>query len=149
MIAPENHESTPEESTGDEGPARAESGLTQLNDARLETLAVRRGWIKDRWPTHQPKRELINEITGRDDVTLAERTVLAAYELLEGSERAKGIGARLAVTMEGQNQADEHKREPDLHLHKLDNVIIELPAKEPIVDARVIPSNGDGNGRDH
>lgn len=116
-----NGNAQPESDGGAEGGNRAESGLTKLHDARLESLAVRRGWIKGRWPTGVPKGELIEQIKGKGDVTLAERTALAAFELLEGSERAKGIGGRIVVAMEKQNQKDDHHADGKTvhHEHRL------------------------------
>ena len=89
---------------------RAPSGLTEIRDARLTQRALEEGWIGGtRWPTRIGSKQLHAEIQARGDATLIEQTVATAYRLL-GSEdtRAKGIGAKIAVTMEAQNQADEH-----------------------------------------
>lgn len=90
--------------------ARAESGLSEIRDARMTARAIEQGWIgASRWDTHKPKSQLIQEIKERGDVTLAERTTLAVYELLENrDDRPKGIGARCAIAMERMNQIDEH-----------------------------------------
>lgn len=90
--------------------ARADSGLSEIRDARLTAHAIEQGWIPGlRWDTRKPKGQLIQEIKERGDFNLAERTLLAVYELLEHrDDRPKGIGARCAIAMERMNQIDEH-----------------------------------------
>ena len=74
-------------------------------DMRLAGLAVRK-----RWPTEDRIKEAISAKVAR--VTLA-----------ADDERITLMGARVYVQMEGQNQADEHKAQPD----KVDLTITESP----------------------
>ena len=154
---------------GAEGGERAASGLTKLHDARLESLAVRRGWIKGRWPTAVPKLELIEQVRARGDLTLAERTALAAFELLDGSERAKGIGGRIVVAMEKQNQADEHHADGQIvhheHVVTLDDersrlaalaerieateLVIDVDSCEASGNGQAVERSQNGNGKAH
>lgn len=86
--------------------AGAEGRSTPLHEARLESLAVRRGWVKGPWPVHKTLKDVIEDVVAAGGhATLIERTVMTAHELqaLKG-ERARGIGAKLAIAMVKQNQ---------------------------------------------
>lgn len=92
--------------------ARAASGLTETRDARLEQMAVRRGWVQSqRFPTRKPILELAEEVKAKGGAaTLVERVTLSVAEgIIAGSERRKGICERTAVVMERMNQADDHR----------------------------------------
>jgi len=89
--------------------ARAESGLTETRDARLTARAIEKGWIRsDRWATHAPKSQLVEEIRQRGDMTACEQAMLTTLKLMGSSDqRANGIGVRCLVAMEKQNQIDQ------------------------------------------
>lgn len=109
---------------------RTETGLTLIHDARLLQRGVREGWIvAKRWPTRQTQSEL-EKAKDSGEITLVERAALGAFELINsGDARAIGIGCNIATVMEAQNQADEHKTQPDLHLHAQQPQLIEVVVK--------------------
>lgn len=89
---------------------RADSGLTVREDAKLLERAVRNGWVKgsQRFPTRKSRRELIQEIRERGDMTLIDRTMLTAHALLESkNERAQASIIKAVTSMERQNQVDD------------------------------------------
>lgn len=95
---------------------RTESGRTEIQDARMLKMAIRKGWISgDRFPTHVAKGEL-EEAIGDRDATLVERATLTTHDLLSNPDvRVKVEGVKAVVAMERQNQADElaqNKKEP-------------------------------------
>jgi hypothetical protein len=62
---------------------RTESGLTAIHEGRMLARAIEKGWVTgSRWPT----REMLES----------------------GDHRTMGIGLRVVMGMECQNQADEH-----------------------------------------
>lgn len=77
--------------------------------------AIDKGWIGNgRWPTGLTEEQVNQAIKERGgEATLKERAVLATFSLLKGVQRNKGIGARIATTMERQNQVDDE--------HDIDN----------------------------
>jgi hypothetical protein len=102
---PPNDPQTPGGSGGRN--VRAESGLTVIRDARLEARAIK--WLgKQRYPVNVPKKQLIEEIRQRGDVTLPERLLLSVYAGLESSDlRRVGIAERNGIAIMAQVQADE------------------------------------------
>lgn len=87
---------------------RTESGRTHLQDARLERMAIRRGWLKgQRWATDATVTDLM-KVQQERDLTLRERAVLAVMSDIAGKDaRIRQIAVKSAIAMEGQNQADE------------------------------------------
>lgn len=104
---------------------RSESGLSAIREERLINRALRGGWLngKKRWNTDATPEDLakrMRETNGQ--LTLKDRVLLAVSNALVSSDpRVVGIATRNALTMEAQNQADELKQLPDLHLniHKM------------------------------
>lgn len=93
-------------------------------DLRLAGRAIRRGWGgAKRWNTDVTSKELEERMRTSDgQLTLKERTLLACMSgVTSSNERVSGIAARNVIAMEAQNQADELKQLPDLHLniHKM------------------------------
>lgn len=91
---------------------RADSGLTDIREARLNDMAVRRGWIKpQRWPTRETTEEF-QERVASGGASLIDKAILSTHKLLmNGDDRAKGIAIRSVIAMEAQNQSDEHREE--------------------------------------
>ncbi len=87
----------------------SESGLQPLHESRLEQMAVRKGWIKGRWPLDETVDDLKQRVKDQGQ-TLRDKILIATHRLV-GSEndRAMGIGVRSGLAMEAQNQADEHR----------------------------------------
>lgn len=104
---------------------RGESGLSAIREERLIQRALRGGWMngKKRWNTDATPEDLakrMQETNGQ--LTLKDRVLLAVSNALVSTDpRVVGIATRNALTMEAQNQADELKQLPDLHLniHKM------------------------------
>jgi len=93
---------------GTESPI-AESGITEIRDARLTNMAVRRGWLGNRWPTRETVAEFQARVSTKG-ATLIDRAVLTTNKLMMSEDpRAMGIAVRCAITMEAQNQADDHR----------------------------------------
>ena len=139
---------------------RTESGLTEIQDARLVKRAVARGWGKKpgdkRWPTDKTETEIETEVSERGNgPTLIEKTILEVFKGLGGDDRAAAMSARTAVTMEGQNQADEHKIIPDQHDHSHTLTVDDRRSKLAAIDARlraggsgiVVVDEASGNGK--
>jgi hypothetical protein len=72
--------------------------------------AIEKGWVTgSRWPTRESKAELESRTTDSDSVNLIDRAMIATHKMLEsGDHRTMGIGLRVVMGMECQNQADEH-----------------------------------------
>ena len=84
--------------------ARAESGLTLTEEGKLTQRAIT--WNPgSRWNTREP----LAAAEDRQSSTLLEMAARTARELMAGSARAKGIGAKLVLAMEAANQRDEHE----------------------------------------
>src|SRR5690606_37846809 len=99
---PRNHERTDAE--------RADSGLTVREEAELLERAVRKGWLNgsQRFPTRKTRRELIEEIREKGDLTLIDRAMLTAHQLLESqNDRAQAKMVSAVTQMERQNQVDD------------------------------------------
>lgn len=103
---------------------RGESGLSAIREERLINRALRGGWLKGkRWNTDATAEDLakrMQETNGQ--LSLKERALLAVSNALVSNDpRVVGIATRNAIAMESQNQADELKQLPDLHLniHKM------------------------------
>lgn len=93
------------------------SGLKSYEEDRLEARAIREGWMKQRFPTHVSKDDLLQDLKsrgGKSKATLAEKLVLSVHDgLKEGvSERRLGIAERNGIAMELSNQRDEHLSAP-------------------------------------
>lgn len=120
---------------------RTESGMTEIQDARLVARAITRGWIKPgdkRWPTNKTETEIETGISERGGgPTLIEKAMLAVFSGLSGDDRAAAMSARTAVTMEGQNQTDEHKVMPNQHEHSHTLTIDDRRSKLAAIDARL------------
>jgi len=110
----ENH-NPPDDDGGSGGPrnVRADSGLSEMRDARLTERAIRSGWIKSkRWPTGLTLDQFQEKIAG-GQATFLDRALITAQKLMNSqSERANGIGVRSIIAMESQNQSDDHR--PDI-----------------------------------
>jgi hypothetical protein len=93
---------------GSGGKERDETGVTALRGARLERLAIKRGWLKgQRWATDATVTDLM-AIQQQRDLTLRERAVLAVMSDISGKDaRIRQIAVKSAIIMEGQNQHDE------------------------------------------
>ena len=139
---------------------RTESGLTEIQDARLVKRAVARGWSKKpgdkRWPTDKTETEIETEVMERGNgPTLIEKSMLAVFSGLSGDDRAAAMSARTAVTMEGQNQADEPKIIPDQQDHSHTLTVDDRRSKLAAIDARlraggsgiVVVDEASGNGK--
>lgn len=91
-----------------------DAGLTPIHEARLTEMAIRRGWLGQRWPTRETAEEFQARVS-KHGMTLIDKAVLATNKLLVGSngvqpnERAQGIAIRCVLVMESQNQADDHR----------------------------------------
>lgn len=95
---------------GTESPI-ADSGITEIRDARLTDMAIRRGWIKQRWPTRETTEEFQQRVAS-GGASLIDKAILSTHKLLmDGDPRAKGIAIRSVIAMEAQNQSDEHREE--------------------------------------
>lgn len=92
---------------------RDESGRSIIQNGRLEERAIRKGWIKSkRWPTNLTLEEFQQKVAG-GQATFLDRALITAQKLMNSSsERANGIGMRAIMTMEAQNQGDDHR--PDV-----------------------------------
>ena len=131
-----------------EGSARDESGVPRITAAKMQARAIEQGWITGRWQTDTPKAQIIEQIRSRGDITLKERALIAAFELVESDKpRQKGIGVRNVVAMERQNQIDTlHAvrsgndpavqtpvtRTPDQVVNAMDDSIPFVPEKEAV-----------------
>ena len=120
---------------------RTKSGRTEIQDARSVARAIDQGWIKPgskRWPTNKTETEIETEISERGTgPTLIEKAMLAVFEGLGGDPRAAATSARTAVTMEGQNQTDEHKVMPNQHEHSHTLTIDDRRSKLAAIDSRL------------
>jgi len=74
-------------------------------------MAIRKGWLKARWPIDETT-EQFTERAKDAGVTLRDHALLAARKLVKSDNaRSMGIGLRSIIAMEAQNQADEHRSE--------------------------------------
>lgn len=122
---PERSLNEPDPSGYGEGPTRAASGLTTIQDAKL----VRRSfnWRREaRYPTRVPVQEILNQAAAENrGLTAIEETIVTAVELMEGkfgqispvSNRdqirncqLRAHGIRLTMLAERANQCDDHTR---------------------------------------
>jgi len=133
---------------GTESPI-AESGITEIRDARLTNMAVRRGWLGNRWPTRETVAEFQARVSTKG-ATLIDRAVLTTNKLMMSEDpRAMGIAVRCAITMEAQNQADDHRDDrdgsqvgsvvgcsftPDQIATAMDATIPDAPEEEKVTD---------------
>lgn len=135
---------------------RTESGQTEIQDARQIARAIRERWIIEgdkRWPTNKTRTEL--EEIPEDERTLIEKTILSVFTSLDGDDRAAGIAAKTAVTMEGQNQSDDHDKTPSKHEHSHTLTVDDRRSKLAAIDARlgaggsggVVVDEASGNGK--
>jgi len=86
-----------------------DAGITPIHEARLTNMAVRRGWLGNRWPTRETVAEFQARVAAKG-ATLIDRAVLTTNKLMMSDDpRAMGIAVRCALTMESQNQADDHR----------------------------------------
>lgn len=100
-------ESGPENDTGAGGEERAESGLTVIHDARMTERAVREGWLKGPWDTHQSAASIRRKESGGHELTIHEETLAIVGERLKSpKELVSLVAARTVVAMEGQNQRE-------------------------------------------
>lgn len=146
-----------------QGPSeRNETGLTSIKEQRLIATALGKRWGgAKRWNTDATAQELeirLRESNGQ--LTLKERTILAVMNgVTSNDQRVAGIAARNVLAMEAQNQQDELKQIPDMHLniHKMADdekkdrlaaIIEEAKAKaaKPAGGAEVNGTNGHVNG---
>lgn len=94
------------------GPSeRLDNGLRAIEDGKLTNRAIARGWVKARWPIDENIDDMRERFQGKGQ-TLRDIALIAARRLAASENpRAQGIGIRSILTMEGQNQADEHRSE--------------------------------------
>lgn len=125
-------------------------------DLRMAERAIRRRWGRGegpkRWNTDVTANELAERMQASDgQLTLKERTLLAVMNgVTSTNDRVSGIAARNVIAMEAQNQADELKQLPDLHLniHKMaeDEKKDRLASLLEAAKARKAHGNGEANG---
>jgi len=90
-----------------------DAGIAPIHEARLTNMAVRRGWLGNRWPTRETVAEFQARVTSKG-ATLIDRAVMTTNKLMMSEDaRAMGIAVRCALTMEAQNQADDHRDDRD------------------------------------
>ena len=100
----------PEEKEGGSGGrnARAGSGLSETRDARLTRMAVKQGWLGDRFPTREGRNEMAERIKESGDIDAIDMATLTSFSLMDNADpRNKRIGASLVIAMESQNQRDQ------------------------------------------
>jgi len=98
--------------------------------ARLEQMAISRGWIdrgESRFPTRENRGDIIRGIEAKGDINLIERLTLSAFDGMDAVEedgkpnhRRRGIAERLVLAMELANQRDDQTPSnptPQQHLH--------------------------------
>lgn len=93
---------------------RRESGLTANQEARIIKKALReKWWGEQRWPTDITTEE-IQEKEKERPLTIREKVLLAvSTDLSDKDRRVKRIAVKNVIAMESQNQADDHKKDPD------------------------------------
>lgn len=88
--------------------ARDESGLTPIESAKLEGMAIRRGWVELPFPTRVPIKQLKAGIKARGDQTLLEKLTASVLDGLGSKDlRRRGIAERNGIAMESRNLAAE------------------------------------------
>lgn len=123
---------------------RIESGLTQIHDARLTRMAIKRGWLRgQRWATDTTIAEL-QAIKRERDLTLRERALLAVLSDIAGSDaRVRQIAVKAVLLMESQNQKDE-QHDDHLRMDEGRNRILTLLGRaEPTDGPRLIEQRGE------
>ena len=92
-----------------EGSSRDTTGLTAVESAKLDGVAIRRGWVQLPFPTRISKNRLEEEILARDgEPTLVEKVALSVFGGLSSTcERRRGIAERNGIAMESHNLAVE------------------------------------------
>lgn len=103
---------------------RTESGLTGIEESRLIRRALDGGWASKpkRWNLDATPADIQKKLDAGDELSLRDRMLLATMNgSVSADPRVAGIAVRNGLTMEAQNQADELKQMPDLHLniHKM------------------------------
>ena len=121
---PQPPENTPDSQGVGGEERRGESGLSKIQDARLTARAVRQGWFGNvRWPTHVTKSELVKLFESRGELTAQEKALYTVIQNMDSADpRFQLIAAKTVVSMEKQNQDDEHKQIGDTveHNHHID-----------------------------
>lgn len=152
------------ETRGFGGHMRVEaSGLSATRDARLTGLAIRRGWTgAKRWDTDSTIEDIQRLAAEGGTLTAKQKALLAVHrDLMSAEERARQIAVRNLVSMEAQNQADDHKEIPDLSVNvnatvdatdrrgRLAAIVASAKARiageEPVVEQPAAPPDGNGH----
>lgn len=87
----------------------AESGLTAMESAKVEGVAIRRGWVQLPFPTRISREKLEESILARDgEPTIVEKVALSVFRGLDSKcERRQGIAEKNGIAMESHNLAVE------------------------------------------
>lgn len=93
--------------------ARDESGLTKTEQAKLEGMAIRKGWIQVPFPTRVPEKVLREEAGPKDNQTIVDKAAISVLDGLKSRDlRRRGIAERNAISMESHNLAMEREADP-------------------------------------